>query len=505
MAILATVVCILFIVYLFWTDLRRPDSPSSALWVPLAWMFLAGSRWVSHWLGAAPSFGSANDYAEGNPVDRAVFLTLIVAGIVILARRKIDWHRLLFNNKWIVLYLLYCLASMAWSDDPTLLMKRWVKDLGNPIMALVILTERRPYEAVGVVLRRLAFLMLPLSVLFIKYFPALGRDYRPDGSPMFTGVGTQKNALGLMCLMAGIYVFWELLQRRENKHPTFIQQHIIVAVVMTGMLVWLLRMSDSQTSLTCLVAAVLLLLLGRMPFMARRPAMMFGVLLCVVVAWPLAEMLNLKELALSFLGRDPTLTNRTVIWQTLQTFPVNPIVGAGFMSFWTGERLEKVWRLFGTINQAHNGYLEQHLNLGYIGVAFIAVIALSGFLWVWRHLSEDPAAGMLRLCFVVTALLYNYSEASFYGMNNMWMLLLLGCLEVPRQRQSRAVGMSPSKQRTVPGMVRLLCIPRSANQHLVTRHVPFSDFQIKRKARRDRMRAKLKEIKEEMRQSQRPQ
>ena len=30
--------------------------------------------------------------------------------------------------------------------------KRWVKDLGNPIMALVILTEPKPYEALGIVL-----------------------------------------------------------------------------------------------------------------------------------------------------------------------------------------------------------------------------------------------------------------------------------------------------------------------------------------------------------------
>ena len=169
---------------------------------------------------------------------------------------------------------------------------------------------------------------------------------------MFTGVGHQKNDLGLMCLMAGIYVFWELLQRRENTHPAFIQQHKIIAVVLIGMLAWLLRMSDSQTSFVCLVAAVLLLLLGRTPFIARRPATIFGVLLCAVVAWPLAEMLNLKELALSFLGRDPTLTNRTAVWQTLETFAVNPFVGAGFMSFWTGARLEEVWRLFGAGNQS---------------------------------------------------------------------------------------------------------------------------------------------------------
>ena len=444
---LATVVCLLFIVYLLWTDLRRPDSPSTALWVPVAWMFLAGSRYVSSWLNVAPSFESADDYAEGSPLDRAVFFALIVAGIVILARRKIDWPRLFLNNKWIVLYLLYCLASMAWSDEPFLLMKRWVKDLGNPIMALVILTERRPYEAVGDVLRRLTFLLLPLSVLFIRYYPELGRAYKADGSPMFTGVGHQKNDLGLMCLMAGIYVFWELLQRRDNTHPTFIQQHKIIAVVVIGMLSWLQHMSDSQTSFVCLVAAVLLLLLGRI---ARRPATIFGVLLCAVVAWPLAEMANLKELALSFLGRDPTLTNRTVIWQVLGTFEVNPFVGVGYMSFWTGARLEEVWRLINPgLNQAHNGYLEQYLNLGYIGVAFIAVIVLSGLLRVRRHLNDDPAAGILRLCFIVSAVLYNYTEASFYGMNNMWMLLLLGCLEVPRQRQPRAVDISPFKQQTV--------------------------------------------------------
>jgi exopolysaccharide production protein ExoQ len=495
MPMLATFVCMLFIVYLFWTDLRRPDSPSNALWVPVAWMFLAGSRWVSSWLNLAPNLASANDYAEGSPLDRAVFFGLIVAGILILARRKIDWQRLLLNNTWIFLYLLYCLASIAWTDEPTVLMKRWVKDLGNPIMALVILTERRPYEAVGVVLRRLTFLLLPLSVLFIRYYPELGRGYKADGSPMFTGVGHQKNDLGLMCLLAGIYVFWELLQRRRprrlgrahpvhgnaqlrgftssgfrgftrglgrrvralwaargNRHPGFMQQHKIIAVVVIGMLAWLLRMSDSQTSFVCLVAAVLLLLLGRMPFIARRSAPIFGVLLCAVVAWPLAEMLNLKELALSFLGRDPTLTNRTAVWQALQKFAVNPFVGAGFMSFWTGARLEEVWRLVGPgINQAHSGYLEQYLNLGYIGVAFIAVIVLSGLLRVRRHLNDDPAAGMLRLCFIVSAVLYNYTEASFYGMNNMWMLLLLGCLEVPRQRQPRAVDISPSKQRMVQG------------------------------------------------------
>src|SRR5262245_14878122 len=113
---LAAVVCILFIFYLFWKDLRRSNSTSIALWVPLAWMFLAGSRWVSSWLNLGPTFASANDYSEGSPIDRAVFFGLIVAGILILAGRKLEWHRLIAGNKWVVLYLLYCLASIAWTD-----------------------------------------------------------------------------------------------------------------------------------------------------------------------------------------------------------------------------------------------------------------------------------------------------------------------------------------------------------------------------------------------------
>ena len=454
--IFATCSCVAFIAYLFWTDLRRPDCPSKALWVPLAWMFLAGSRWVSSWLNAAPTLASASDYAEGSPLDRAVFFGLIVAGILIVSRRKVDWTKLFVSNKWIILYFLYCVASMAWSDEPFILIKRWFKDLGNPIMALVILTERRPYEAVMVVLRRLAFLLLPLSVLFIRYYPELARSYRPDGSPMYTGVGHQKNDLGLMCLMSGLYLFGELLRRREEAHQVFTRQHKIVAVILAAMLIWLLHMSDSQTSVACLLTAVAVLLLGRMPFMARRPSGIIGVLFCAaLVIWLLNDVLHLKEFVLSFLGRNPTLTNRTEVWQTLEAFAVNPVVGTGFMSFWTGERLERVWRLLGAgINQAHNGFLEQYLNLGYIGVAFIVIIMLSGLLSVRRHLNVDPSGGMMRLCFIVIAALYNVTEASFYGMSGIWMLLLLGCLEVPWQDQAQPLGNSWSVRQTVQGEAR---------------------------------------------------
>jgi hypothetical protein len=443
----AAALCVLFVLYLIYTDLKRPDSPSKELWVPIAWMFLAGSRYVSAWLNLSPQFQSAQDLAEGSPLDRAVFSALILAGVFILIRRKIDWGRFLVRNWWLLLYFLYTLSSAAWADDPALLAKRWVKDLGNPIMAMVILTEKRPYEAVGVVLRRLAFIMLPLSVLFVKYYPDLGRWYRHDGAQTFIGIGTQKNDLGLMCLLAGIYMAWDLLQRRKNTLPSYIQEHRTLSALMVGMMGWLLYKSNSQTSLVCLVAAVGVLMLGRPAFMTEKPNRIFAALtIGGLSVWLLDDALELKETALYLLGREPHLTTRTDVWDTVLSFNTNPMYGVGFMSFWTGSRLEDVWKQLGVqLNQAHNGYLEQYLNLGYIGVLFIGVMMMSALHKAKRHMTVDPAAGMMRLCFVAVAGLYNYTEASFYGSNNMWMLLLLAYFDVPRQTQRRTLDHKPRK------------------------------------------------------------
>src|SRR5207245_7682271 len=118
----------------------------------------------------------------------------------------------------------------------------------------------------------------------------------------------------------------------------------------------------------------------------------------------------------------------------------NVLVGTGVMTFWSGDRMATIWRTLGTgINQAHNGYLEQYLNLGYVGVAFIAAIAVSAIFRVRRQLLTNYDAAVLRLCFIVTALLYNYTEASFYGINNLWVLFLAASIEPSAVRCAESV------------------------------------------------------------------
>jgi exopolysaccharide production protein ExoQ len=432
---IATVICVAFVAYLFARDLRSPQRETIS-WAPFVWMFFAGSRFASAWLDLrTPSVG-VEAYAEGSPADRAVFLLLIIWGATVLYRREIQWRQLFVQNKWLVAYLLYCLLSIMWTDEPVVLIKRWVKDLGNPIMVLVLLTERRPYIALVTTVRRLAYVLLPLSVLFIRYYPELGRGYSVGGGVMYTGVADQKNTLGLLCLIAGIGYVWRVLFRRELTDRN--------DLVIVAMLAWLLYMANSKTSLTCLILAVAILVCSKIPTVAVQPTRVVALTLYSTILFVAADALfEVQDHVLSLLGRDATLTNRTELWDTVKALQTNALVGTGFMSFWAGDRMEAVWRALGPgVNQAHNGYLEQYLNLGYVGIAFIIAIASSALINVRKRLPTDYPTNVLRLCVIVTAMLYNYTEASFYGINNMWVLFLVGTIDLPSS--NRALNVAPA-------------------------------------------------------------
>ena len=78
-------------------------------------------------------------------------------------------------------------------------------------MVLVIVTDGELVAALKRLLSRVGFLLLPTSVLLIKYYGYLGRGYTPDGDPMNTGVTTNKNTLGVVLLIVSLGTLWRVL------------------------------------------------------------------------------------------------------------------------------------------------------------------------------------------------------------------------------------------------------------------------------------------------------
>jgi O-antigen ligase len=110
----------------------------------------------------------------------------------------------------------------------------------------------------------------------------------------------------------------------------------------------------------------------------------------------------------------------------------NPWLGTGFESFWLGSRLEKIWELnWWHPNEAHSGYIEVFLNLGWVGIVLFALILVSGYRKVLLAMRRAPEEGRLRLAFLFIALAYNCTESAVRIMHPVWICLLLATISVP--------------------------------------------------------------------------
>src|SRR5271157_3986863 len=202
----ASIIFAIGIAGLFYIDRDAKTRLSKALWIPAVWLFLIGSRYVSVWLGMAPTDMTA--YSEGSPIDRAVFMVLLFAGLGVILNRIDRVSALLMKNVPILLFLFFCLLSILWSDFPLVAFKRWSKAIGDVVIVLIILTEPDPMSALRRLITRLGFLFFPLSILFIKYYPELGRVLTQGWVHEAVGVAMQKNSLGEICSIYGLGFVW---------------------------------------------------------------------------------------------------------------------------------------------------------------------------------------------------------------------------------------------------------------------------------------------------------
>ncbi len=408
----------------FWVD-RKVAGCSKDLWIPFLWMFFALSRFPSQWLDLSGPKSSGN--LEGSPLDAVIFLALLVAGLVSLWQRGSNSNTLYSQNAWVWLYFCFGVLSILWSEYPFICLKRLVKAFGNIIMVMVVLADRRPYDALGVILRNLAWVLLPLSVIFIKYFPALGRSYHM-GMPMFTGVADTKNGLGQICLIFGMYFSWSLLLN-QRKGAVLSKTSWLMQLLALAIVGWLTLKANSATATAGLIIATCFFLAGSRPMMIRQPTRLFYLTLSGIAAFALLEWLfHISATLIALLGRRPDLTTRVPMWQDLIGMVKNPLVGFGFESFWLGSRRELMAERWGIDMQAHNGYLEMYLNMGLVGLFFIFSWVLSGMAKIKYYLSIDYPVALLRFCFMLVVLVYNWTEATFYGVSIMWMIFLFGIM-----------------------------------------------------------------------------
>jgi exopolysaccharide production protein ExoQ len=430
---LALLLTLALIVFLFRRDIRENPGIGSALWLPVLWLVLACSRSLTQWLNIFGFPVSLGTVEEGSPVDASFYFAMIIIGSCILLRRQVRLSEIVQNNGWLVVFLLYCLISIVWSDFPFIAFKRWIKILGHPIMVLIVLTEPDPEEALISLMKRSAYVIVPVSILFIKYLPYLGTKYDQwTGMQMITGIATHKNGLGQDCLILGFFFFWYLLRTWHTERSLQRRNELRLIIGFLIGICWLFRLAHSATSFICCCIGILVVLFVGNRLINKK----------LIGTWMLAALVLIAIAELTFglsariseaLGRGSTLSGRTVLWTSLLRLQTNPILGTGFESFWLGDRLKKLQGIFFFIpNEAHNGYLETYLTLGLIGVFLLLALFVATFWKIRLELFRNFEWARYRLGFLAAVIVYNWTEAAFRTISCIWFVFYLIAMDYPR-------------------------------------------------------------------------
>jgi O-antigen ligase len=330
--------------------------------------------------------------------------------------------------------------SILWSEYHFVSFKRWIKASGTIVMALVVLSDTNPLATLKAIFSRLVYILIPYSLMLIKYIPHLGvRFSRWSDTQYWIGVAVSKNTLGALCMICAFYQIWIFLRRLQGIDNPFYGIQKFLDIIVFLITIWLFkgfRGAYNATSIIVLLfCAVLLFFLKNINIRHDKLNQLFlSLTIPAIVPFLIVKLLfDLTPIGLVavLLGRDPTLTGRTdLIWSEL--IPIafqNPILGVGFGGFWNEPIFDFV------INQAHNGYLDVFIELGIIGIIILGFLLLSFFKKATYEYSYNKDWAILKIAFFFMIVLHNITETSYLRSTNLlWNIFIFLMIVSPKKR-----------------------------------------------------------------------
>lgn len=411
----ALVLCGLLVAVLLRNERGRSPDVSGAMWVPTLWLLLCGSKPLARWFEGNAMAEVGGD-ETGSPLDRLVLSILIGLAVVILFRRRIQWSQVVRDNLWLVVFFLYLGLSVLWSDYPSVSLKRWVRLSAAVLIAMVFLTEKRPLSALESAFRRCAYILIPVSLLLIKYFPNLGIAYVSwSGEKMWVGVASQKNGLGTISAISAFFIIWSFY-RQWRQETLFTKKWQMVADgLVLGIAVFLLRGFGGAYSATSigilLLGAAALVVLSRVRNRVRGMATLL-VLGLAAGLLSLGSVESVTSGVTSAFQRDASFTGRTDIWNAvLEVASRKPWFGVGYGGYW-GLADDEIYSALG-VHEAHSGYLDVYLGVGIVGIVLLCVFLLAYYRKVLRELTFAYEWGLFGICILLMILVHNFTESNF--------------------------------------------------------------------------------------------
>ncbi|HML09653.1 MAG TPA: O-antigen ligase family protein [Stellaceae bacterium] len=355
----------------------------------------------------------------------------------LLASRR-ELPRLLWCA-WPVLALsVFAFASAYWSDDPSLVIRRAGTVTLSTLFG-IYLVARGDFGWLVAALVKIFALAAIASLVALAALPQAATVTGDYYTHAWRGAFTDKNELGMVCGEALIFAVYAYYKRLG---PRWLTVFTIACYLV------LLYGSQSKTPIVFMAAA----LYAALVVMALRRRSAAGLIIgyaLLVFGLAVAGLLAVSwQDALLALGRDPTFTNRTRIWQLALEYIANrPWFGYGFGAFWReqSDMAQTFWAALGfKTPHAHNSWLEMTLGIGVVGAGIAALAWLSAFYRTLRVATAPHAEHVAFALALLAAIFFeNLSEYEFFRPGRLMWALFVAVLvylgrEVAIQRASRA-------------------------------------------------------------------
>jgi O-antigen ligase len=377
----------------------------------------------------------------------AVNFTIYPITLLLISRRWKKFFYVITRDKFLLILFGLTVVSLLWSNDPESTSK-YLKGLVRVTLFGAYLATRYTLKE-QIKLFAWAFgLASILSLLIVVLVPSQGlqlTSYELGEPSGWRGIYYHKNHLGrLMCFSSGTFL---LLAFNTNKFQKYFWMLFCLSA-------FLLVCSNSKNAL---ISLLILLLIPPMWLVLRQTfnLRMFLVNIFLLIGGGLTiSITSNAESILKSMGKDTTFTGRFPLWSMLlQKAGEKPWLGYGYHGFWSTNIGDDVRRIFGWAGDAHNGFIEVFLNLGFIGLSLLLIGLLRSYYRsiAWASLFKTPEGLWPLLVLTVTIFGDLSTSPTILEPNAYWMLYvsiaLALALECDRQKQKKLAELKAAERK----------------------------------------------------------
>lgn len=343
-----------------------------------------------------------------------------------------NWRKVasvLLRNKIILALMLLPFISISWSIEPWTTLTRSVFLFFTMVLAVAMVSVCDRDQFIKIIV--LFFLVVGIFTLLsavVSFGTAIHQD---EHFPALRGFFRHKNITGRLFVLGIAFSLYCYLVMRSG---------LSLMALMVSTLVVLLTLSGTALILMILTFLVFLVL-SVIKFDRNLSFIVLSVLFVALPAMLFFFVYSGVYLMLfDALGKDPTLTGRTTIWEVvlLDVFPYRPWFGYGHEGFWSS--LDGAfwieWGMYTYIPpHAHNAVLHTLVNLGAVGVLLLLVfIGRFVFHACRRFLILGDWFSILCIAMAAYILLVNFTEVVIWQNNIMWFFITYCYLELANNR-----------------------------------------------------------------------